>query len=73
MIEPGLKLTFLQKFKIRLGRPVYLEHRSKPGWIGTLPFYAFRCRTHGVVVGYPAGNDEVLSCYVCFREKWGTD
>jgi hypothetical protein len=70
MIEPSLKLTLLQKFKIRLGRPVYLGRRSKPGWIGTLPYYAFRCRVHGIVVDYPAGQDETLSCYVCFREKW---
>jgi len=48
---------------------VYLEHRRRPGWSGSLPFYAFRCPVHGLVENYPAGYEEKLRYPHCTEEK----
>jgi hypothetical protein len=44
---------------------VYLGRRTRPGWRGGLPFYAFTCSEHGVVVDYPHGFKGMLTCPHC--------
>ena len=64
-------LTFWQKLKLRLFGAAYLEHRTRPGWSGSLPFYAVKCLEHGVFEDYPHGYDEYFSCPQCLEEKYG--
>ena len=47
----------------------YVGHRQLPGWKGSLPFYEFRCKTHGLVQSYPAGYGQVLRCPLCEEEN----
>jgi len=61
------KLGLLKRLLVRLGFSVYVGHRSKPGWTGELPFYAFRCNEHGVVIDYPHGFHGVLYCPLCME------
>ena len=42
---------------------------TRPGWRGSLPLYAFRCPTHGVVQDYPHGHSQRLECPRCREEK----
>lgn len=44
---------------------VYVEHRTRPRWSGSLPFYAFKCLEHGIVVNYPQGRKKKLNCPAC--------
>jgi hypothetical protein len=60
--EGKMKLTLRQRIVLRLTGRVYLEHRTRPGWSGALPFYAFRCPRHGIVVDYPHGYSDRLDC-----------
>lgn len=63
-----MKITLYQRLKLRLGHIVYLEHKTRPGWKGSLPFYAFRCKKHGIAEDYPHGHDERLYCPECTLE-----
>lgn len=45
-----------------------MGHRTRSGWGGSLPFYAFRCPEHGVVVDYPHGYDRRLVCPLCSED-----
>lgn len=47
---------------------VYMGHRTREGWSGSLPFYAFRCPIHGIVENYPRGYDQRLECPRCRGE-----
>jgi len=66
-----LKLTLIQKIKMKTNGRVYLEHRTRPRWRGFLPFYAFKCPVHGIVIDYPHGLYDELSCPKCFEEEFG--
>ena len=48
-----VELTLVQKLILKLVGCVYLGDRVKPGWRGSLPFYAFECDEHGLVENYP--------------------
>jgi len=48
--------------------PKYVGHKTRPGWKGTLPFYQFTCKTHGLVENYPQGHHNVLRCPKCVEE-----
>lgn len=63
-----MTLTLWQRFKLRLGYSVYLEHRTRPRWKGYLPFYASRCKKHGVFEDYPHGYYDRLDCPGCLKE-----
>jgi len=65
----GSALSLLQRIALRLLGSVYVGHHKKPGWRGPLPFYAFRCPRHGMVVSYPCGYDGRLDCPLCLREE----
>ena len=53
--ELKIELTPYQRKMAMLGINVYLGQYKKLGWTGELPFYAFKCPVHGVVVDYPHG------------------
>lgn len=63
-----LRLSWLQRIQLRLSGYVYIEHRTRPGWRGYLPFFAFKCEKHGLVVNYKMGEDEYLICPLCIEE-----
>lgn len=60
--------TLWQRFKMWIDWPAYVGHRTFPGWTGHLPFYAFKCRWHGIVENYPQGHKHRLYCPVCQEE-----
>lgn len=70
-VENTVKLSLIQKFKMKINGRLYIEHRTRPGWKGSLPFYAFKCPVHGVVIDYAHGEDDYLSCPKCWEEKFG--
>ena len=63
------KLNLFKRLILHLFGQTYLEHRTRPGWSGSLPFYAFVCPFHGVVVDYPHGYSQRLECPKCMREE----
>jgi len=66
-----INLTLIQKFKLKINGQVYIEHRTRPRWKGSLPFYAFKCPVHGIVIDYAHGVDDFLSCPKCWEDKFG--
>jgi hypothetical protein len=63
------KMRMLDRLKIMLQGYFYIEDRTMPGWIGALPFYAFKCPFHGIVESYPHGHAKMLVCPKCLKEK----
>lgn len=59
----------IQRLKLHLTGRVYIGHRTRPGWNGSLPFYKFKCPKHGIVEDYPHGYDDRLDCPECFKEE----
>jgi len=51
----GKALSLWQRLKMQLSGYVYVGDRQRPGWTGSLPFYAFKCEKHGIVQDYPHG------------------
>lgn len=71
MLDPGdqrIRLTNTQRLRLRLFGHAYVGHRTRPGWRDALPFYAFNCPKHGIVVDYPHGFDRRLACPICSEE-----
>ena len=68
-VETGICLTPMQKKMAALGFKVPLGKHRKPDWKDDLPFYAFKCKRHGVVVNYPQGYAQILRCPECERES----
>ena len=66
-----MKLTLIQKIKLKMNGRLYIEHRTRPSWKGSLPFYAFKCPVHGIVIDYPHGLEDDLACPICWEEKFG--
>ena len=62
----GETFSVVERLRLRLGLSVYVGHRWRPGWREPLPFYAFRCPRHGVVLSYPQGYGETLRCPRCW-------
>ena len=67
----NMKLTLIQKIKLKINGRVYIEHRTRPRWNRPLPFYAFKCPVHGIVIDYTHDVDDYVSCPKCFEEKYG--
>lgn len=63
-----LSLNLIQSLKLRFLGQAYIGHRIRPGWNGSLPFYAFECQRHGIVVNYPHGYGQRLECPLCQNE-----
>jgi len=60
-----IELTLFQKIILKLNGRVFIGNRVKPGWSGSLPFYAFKCDEHGLVEDYPHGYEKRLECPKC--------
>jgi hypothetical protein len=60
-----IRLNLLQRIKLMITGAVPTSRRSRPGWTGSLQFYAFRCPVHGLVENYPQGYEKVLRCPHC--------
>ena len=58
-------MNALQRLELFLTGRAYVGHRRRPGWKGTLPFFAFKCPIHGIVIDYPHGYHERLDCPLC--------
>lgn len=71
MINPRdqrIELTKAQHLRLKLFGHAYVGHRTRPGWRGALPFYAFNCPEHGIVVDYAHGFKRRLACPICSEE-----
>lgn len=64
-----IKLSFVQRVKLRIFGKVYIGKRKKEGWSDYLPFYVFRCPTHNLVEDYPHGLYDLLKCPRCFKNE----
>jgi hypothetical protein len=61
-------LSFFQKIRLRVFGRAYVGRRKEEGWYSALPYYAFRCKKHGMQLGYPVGYSRSLLCLECTRE-----
>lgn len=75
-IEEAIKraindLSPFKHLKIRLGANVYIGDFQFKGWREPLPFYAFRCKIHGIVADYLHGHPdrEYMRCPECLEEN----
>jgi len=59
------KPSWSQRLLIQLFGNLYLGHYTMPGLIVPTPFFAFRCRKHGIVVDYSRGDEDRLDCPKC--------
>ena len=59
-------LNLWQRFLLILTKKVYVSNWQKKGWNSSLPYYAFKCPTHGIQYTYPTGWNKILLCPVCF-------
>jgi len=64
-----VELSLVKRIVLRLSGAVYVGHRTRPGWSGSLPFYVFRCPAHGLVENYPQGYHGRLDCPLCLHEE----
>ena len=62
-----VKLSFIQKIKLRFLGIVYVGDHMEEGWRSTIPFYAFNCKQHGLQYGYPIGHSNLMLCPECMR------
>ena len=62
-------MNALQRLELFLTGRAYVGHRRRPGWTGSLPFFAFKCPIHGIVEDYPHGWDNYFNCPRCRLES----
>ena len=61
-------LTSIDIIEVRRRGEIFLGDHKMRGWKKALPFYAFNCEKHGIVVNYPLGHMESLLCPFCIEE-----
>lgn len=62
------QLSVFGRWRVRLGRKIYLGHETRPGWRGSLPFYLFWCPAcRQYTKDYPHGyvKNQYLICSGC--------
>ena len=64
-----MKLSLIQKIILKLNGRVCVDHRQLPGWSVPLPFYAFHCPEHGLVVNRSHGFYDYINCPKCLEER----
>jgi len=69
-VRKMVELSLPQRLRLRLRGKVPVGYRVKPGWTAPIMHYAFRCPVHGVVVDYPHGYRNRLSCPRCLEESY---
>jgi len=62
---------WLKRIRLRIFGRVYLEHRTRPGWSGALPFYRVNCPIHGLYEDYPHGWEGELRGPDCWSDRKG--
>lgn len=62
-------LSVSQRVALALFGRAYIGDITRPGWRGSLPFYAFRCPAHGLVTNYTQGYEKRLDCPFCSEEE----
>jgi len=67
--DSQIKLKAMQRLTLRLRGHVFVGYRTRPGWRGALPFYAFKCPEHGLVEDYPHGYKQILDCPLCKKAR----
>ena len=65
-----VNLSLFQRFLIRTRGYAYVEHRIRSGWRAHIPFYAFKCKEHGIVVDYPHSHKSNLTCPKCTQLRY---
>jgi hypothetical protein len=66
-IPESIKLSLMQRLKLRILGYVYVGEFQDWGFRGVLPFYAVRCRLHGIFLDYPHGYKEYFLCPKCME------
>jgi len=61
-------MNILERLEYHRNDATYIEHKTRPGWSGSIPFYRFFCPKHGEVENYPQGHAEILRCPKCNEE-----
>ena len=61
------EMSLSQKIKLRLSGLVYVGDNREEGWKTSLQVYAFRCKKHGLQLGYASGYAQQLLCPECIR------
>ena len=64
-----VELNIVDKIILKISGNVFTEHKQREGWRGPLPFYAFKCKIHGLVESYPQGYRGRLDCPKCVAER----
>ena len=65
-LAANVRLSIWQRLKLRISGRVYLGRFIEPGWHASLPYYAFKCKTHGIVADRSHGWSGCLNCPKCF-------
>ena len=60
-----IELSLIQKIIIRIRGHVSIGPKIKEGWTAPLTYYAIKCPEHGIVVDYPHGRRQYLTCPKC--------
>ena len=58
-----------RRLLLRLNGHLYIGHKTREGWKGSLPHYIIECPIHGRVVTYPHGYMGRLECPRCLEEE----
>lgn len=64
-----LKVSLLQRIRLKLWGVAYVFHARKEGWSGELPFYIVKCGKHGYFLDYSHGYAEYFLCPSCLKEE----
>ena len=62
-------MNLIQRLRLKLRGCLFVGYRKMPGWRTPLPFYIFRCPTHGTVESYPHGYGGQLMCPKCLEAE----
>jgi hypothetical protein len=63
-LSPKQKIALFVFGKTKLDRI-----KLSPRWKNSQQFYAFKCRTHGIVASYPGTFERLLVCPDCLKAE----
>ena len=62
-------LNIFEKLTLKIKGSLFIDNIRLQGWSGELPFYLFKCDTHGYELNYPQGHYMKLICFDCIRKQ----
>ena len=62
-------LNPIEKLNLSISGYLFIDNIKFEGWSGELPFYLFKCKTHGYELNYASGYVGNLLCLDCIREQ----